>query len=124
MILNWLNEEECEIRESESGDVVLALHFDQRYMRWETQAWPNDPFTPDDVWDEIDLDDSDVRNRFQFDRERAAMAPEGGVRDALVQEYQARLLGYRASTRDLVIQMATRRARRAASDKPANPLDL
>lgn len=114
MIFRWLNDEECEVRLTESGDVVLGLHFDQRYVRWETQAWPNDILTNDDLWEEVDLDDADVRERFQLDRERAAMFPEGAARSTIVTEYRTRLDAYVSETRDLAIQVATRRARQAA----------
>lgn len=126
MIFQWLNDEECEVRESASGEVVLALHFDRSYMRWETQAWPNDHFTPDDVWEEVDLDDADVREAFQLAREIAAQVPEGGARDAVVKEYTTRLDRYVLETTDLAVKFATLRAKRAAADKPDpyKPLDL
>lgn len=113
MTFNWLNDEECEVRLSEGGEVVLALQFDRSYMRWETQAWPNDQFTPDDVWDEVDLEDSDVRAELQLALERVAVLVEGAVRDAAYAAYELRLNVYRDEIRDLAVSAATRRARSA-----------
>lgn len=113
MILTWLGSRECEVRESEGGDVVLALRFAEGGMYWETQAWPNDFNTPDDKWFYVDLEDGDARSRLQSDRERVAMAPAGGVQAALLQEFQGRVEQYVTETRDLAIKAATRRAERA-----------
>lgn len=118
MELHWLNDEEAEIRvegrrRPSGGDVILALRFDPGYSRWETQSWPNEPFTPDDVWYEVDLEDGPVRAELQLARERAAIVPEGAARDAAVFAYQQRLAIYREEIKDLAIQAAIRRAKAA-----------
>jgi hypothetical protein len=119
MIFAWLNDAECQVKESESGAVVLALRFDAEYVRWETQSWPDDWTTSDDDWYEVDLDDSDVRRRFQSDRERAVMFPAGPARDAAVYEYQGRLCRYRDEVKDLAVEAAKRRYRAALADRPS-----
>ena len=117
MIFDWLNEEECEVRHTEGGDVVLALRFDNTYMRWETQSWPNDFMTPDDLWEEIDLGDAPVRSKLRSVLEAAAAAPEGGVRDVAMFEYKRQLGELRNESKDLAVQAATRRAKAALRDR-------
>lgn len=116
MIFAWLNDEECEVRESPSGEVVLALRFDREYVRWETQDFPNNAFTPDEVWDEVELQDAPARTELQLAREHVAMLPEGGARDAAFAAYDLKLNLYRDEIKDLAIQAATRRAKAALRD--------